>query len=395
MHTTKVLHTLLSRSAPTIHQVRLTSFVDIVESLTTGAKACVTQLGRGLQGSSYDKHKIKRVDRLVSNPHLHQECDVLYASVAESLLKGLSTVIILIDWSPLCANQKWQLLRAAIPVGGRTLTLYEQVHPQSKLNNRCVQHRFLDRLATLIPSVCDVTIIADGGFKTPFYRHIENTLGWHWVGRIRGTDYVCATAEQRWIPSKSLFEIATTKPKTLGAFQWVRTNPLSVNLVIFQQYRQPYKLKNKPKICKRNYVHTRRAQEPWLLVTSRSLNAHTAKQIVSLYRTRMQIEEGFRDTKSTQFGLGLSQYPHMNPRRRAVLCLIASCALFVLWCIGTAVKQSNLIKQFTVSSKRKRPPYSAIFLARLLLKRKRYKLSERRFNEAINQVQPYIEAILC
>jgi len=129
MHTAKVLHTLLSRSVPTIHQVRLTSFVDTVESLTTGGNACVTQLGRGLQGSSYDKHKIKRVDRLVSNPHLHQECDGLYASITESLLKGISRVIVLIDWSPLCANQQWQLLRAAIPVGGRTLTLYEQVHP--------------------------------------------------------------------------------------------------------------------------------------------------------------------------------------------------------------------------------------------------------------------------
>ena len=248
----------------------------------------------------------------------------------------------------------------------------------------------------MIPSVCDVTIIADGGFKTPFYRYIENALGWHWVGRIRGTDYVCATAkDEPWIPSKSLFEIATATPKTLGAFQWVRNNPLPVNLVIFQQYRQPYKLRRKPRICKRYYVHSRHAQEPWLLVTSRSLNACTAKQIVSLYRTRMQIEQGFRDTKSTQFGLGLSQYPHMNPRRRTVLCLIVSCALFVLWCIGTAVKQSDLIKQFAVNSKSKRAPYSTIFLALLLLKRKQYKLPERRFNDAIIQIKHYIEAILC
>ena len=86
----------------------------------------------------------------------------------------------------------------------------------------------------MIPCVCDVTMIADGGFKTPFYRYSEQTLGRHWVGRIRGTDYICAiTKDEKWIPSKSLFETATTKPKTLGAFQWVRNNPLSVNLVIF------------------------------------------------------------------------------------------------------------------------------------------------------------------
>ena len=97
MHTTKVLHTLLSRSLPTIHQARLTSFVDTVESLVTGANACITQLGRDLQGTSDDKHKIKRVDRLVSHSHVHQECDALYVSVTHSLLKDLSTVIILID----------------------------------------------------------------------------------------------------------------------------------------------------------------------------------------------------------------------------------------------------------------------------------------------------------
>ena len=44
------------------------------------------------------------------------------------------------------------LLRASLPVGGRALTLYEEVHPQKKLANRDVQHRFLQRLAQRLPA---------------------------------------------------------------------------------------------------------------------------------------------------------------------------------------------------------------------------------------------------
>ncbi len=69
------------------------------------------------------------------------------------------------------------LLRASLPVGGRALTLYEEVHPQKKLANRDVQHRFLQRLAQRLPAEAAPIIVADSGFKVPFYREVER-LGW-------------------------------------------------------------------------------------------------------------------------------------------------------------------------------------------------------------------------
>lgn len=92
------------------------------------------------------------------------------------MIQNLLTPVILIDWSPLCADQRWQLLRAAIPVGGCSLTLYEEIHPRSKLANRTIQHRFLDRLAPMIPHHSQPIIVADSGFKTPFYRYMESIL---------------------------------------------------------------------------------------------------------------------------------------------------------------------------------------------------------------------------
>jgi len=191
MHTVKVLHKLLSQSVPSIHSVRLNTFIAAVLALTNGAKASITSLGRNLDGDVYDKHKIKRMDRLLSNKYLCNECLFIYSALTQQLLKGIREPIISIDWSPLCADQSWQLLRAAIPVGGRSLTLYEEVHPQSKLGNRKTQHEFLDKLAVMLPDLCIPIIVADSGFKTPFYKYIETQLHWHWVGRIRGRDFIC------------------------------------------------------------------------------------------------------------------------------------------------------------------------------------------------------------
>lgn len=191
MHTIKVLHKLFRQSVPSIHATRLRTLMAAVQAITQGAKASVTSLGRGLAGNVYDKHKIKRMDRLLSNKHLYQEAHAVYSALTQALLKGLSEPIIAIDWSPLCADQSGQLLRAAIPVGGRSLTLYEETHPQSKLGNRKIQQRFLKQLAAMIPNTCRPIIVADSGFKTPFYRYIEDKLKWHWVGRIRGRDFLC------------------------------------------------------------------------------------------------------------------------------------------------------------------------------------------------------------
>ena len=142
MHTLSVLRNLIVQAVP-IHATRLKALMAAIQALTLGAKARVTSLGRHVTGTAFDKHKIKRMDRLLSNPHLYQERRNIYTALTQRLVKGLADPIILIDWSPLCADQSWQLLRAAIPVGGRTITLYEEVHPQSKLGNRKIQHQFL------------------------------------------------------------------------------------------------------------------------------------------------------------------------------------------------------------------------------------------------------------
>ena len=63
--------------------------------------------------------------------------------------RGCHTPSFSSDWSPLSGDQEFQVLRASLPVKGRALTLYGEVHPRSKLGGREVQHAFLDTLKAL------------------------------------------------------------------------------------------------------------------------------------------------------------------------------------------------------------------------------------------------------
>ena len=305
----------------------------------------------------------------------------------------------MIDWSPLCADQSWQLLRAAIPAGGRSLTLYEEVHPRSKLGNREIQHRFLDRLSTMIPEACFPIVVADSGFKTPFYRYIENQLKWHWVGRIRGQDFLCWHNQgNQWVGAKSLYGKATKIAQYLGQVKWTQRNPFDALIVLVRQSRKDRKsltLTGKERQSKQHKSHANREKEPWLLVASLSLHQRTPKQIVKIYHARMQIEEGFRDCKAVYYGLGLSQHRRMNQNRRSILCLLAALAIFVLWCVGTAGRKTEKARQVRVNSSSQREPYSVIFLARLLIAQTHFRLLKSAIDDAANSIKPYMELLLC
>lgn len=399
MYALPLLHKILCKPCSTIHSTRLNTCLLVVQSLTEGARASVTSLGRNLSGSAYDKHKIKRVDRLLSNEQLYQERQQIYSSLAQQLLSGMPEPVVAIDWSPLCADQSWQLLRAAIPVGGRSLTLYEEIHPRAKLGNRKVQHKFLAQLAKLIPAGCRPIVVADSGFKTPFYSYVEDNLKWHWVGRIRGRDFLSWQAEgNRWFSAKALYRQAKKIPKHLGQVRWTQSNPFTALIVLVRQSKKSRKsltLAGKERRSKQHKTHANREKEPWLLVTSLSLHQFSAKQIVKIYRTRMQIEEGFRDCKAINYGLGLSSNRGMNQYRRSILCLLVSLAIFVLWCVGIAGSTTDKARQVRVNSSSKRAPYSPISLARLLIAQKQFRLPRKSIENALLQVKPYMELVLC
>ncbi|MCE4300561.1 transposase, partial [Xanthomonas hortorum] len=100
------------------------------------------------------------------------------------LVRGAQPVIV-IDWSDLKPDKSWCLLRAAVPVGGRTLTLLDMVVPGKQQGSPGAERRFLQQLRALVPDDVRPILVTDAGFRTPWFRAVS-AMGWCWVGRLRG-----------------------------------------------------------------------------------------------------------------------------------------------------------------------------------------------------------------
>ena len=93
----------------------------MVAACVAGAGLSITSVGRRLAGPTTLKHKIKRADRLIGNPHLYRERTAIYGALCRATLARIPEPLILIDWSDLKADQSFHLLRASIAVGGHCI----------------------------------------------------------------------------------------------------------------------------------------------------------------------------------------------------------------------------------------------------------------------------------
>jgi hypothetical protein len=88
MHAQHILEGLLTEAIPTMHALRWDALLAAVASTLDGATLSVTAMGRGMSGPAYEKHRIKRADRLLSNAHLHKERVKIYTAMARRVLTG-------------------------------------------------------------------------------------------------------------------------------------------------------------------------------------------------------------------------------------------------------------------------------------------------------------------
>ncbi|MGH8522192.1 MAG: IS4 family transposase [Gammaproteobacteria bacterium] len=227
-----------------------------------------------------------------------------------------------------------------------------------------VHAQFLQALQKMLPPHCRPIIITDAGFRTPWFKQVE-ALGWDWVGRIRNRHEVQLSGETQWIPCKSLYDKATATPKALGRARLTESNPIDCQLVL-------YKGKPKGRVhlnrlgqrgrSSHSRKHEQAQREPWLLGTSLPDGFKLAEKAVKLYALRMQIEEAFRDLKSTRFGLSLELHRTYQLQRLQVLLLIATLALMVAWLMGRATEITGQHRHYQANTVRDRVVLSTIFL---------------------------------
>ena len=376
MHAQTIIAKILKDTVAPLHRGRRDALIACVNSALNGQALSVTALGRRLNTGIDEKHQIKRVDRLLSNRHLHGERVSIYASLAQQLLARCPRPVIAVDWSDLDGAKRHFLLRASLLLDGRSLTLIEAVHGLAEKDKPRSHQQLLDHLQTFMPANARPVLVTDAGFRTPWFKQVR-AMGWDYVGRVRNRHLVSDNAGQTWFDAKTLYAKASVTPKEMGAFELTRRNPLSVRLVVV---RQPKRGRSKQTLCgqRARSAHSKRQaareREPWLLVTSLSTRSARPQRVVSIYARRMQIEEAFRDLKSARYGLGFDVSCSYTTQRIAVLLLVALLALYVAWVIGTCVERCNQQRRYQANTERRRRVLSIVYLGRRALQDKRLRL---------------------
>lgn len=113
-----VLQKCLSGVIDSMHVYRVRALLGAVQSLLSCRRLILMDMARSWPGAQRVRAPLKRLDRLLSNVHLADEREALYAAMMRWLIRHPNPLI-LIDWSDLHEDCRWQLLRASIPMSGR------------------------------------------------------------------------------------------------------------------------------------------------------------------------------------------------------------------------------------------------------------------------------------
>jgi hypothetical protein len=367
MHVKKIIHKNLKEI---MHLKRLNALTSIVTGAFEAKALSVTGLGRALDLPIQERSGIRKVDRLIGNQKLYQERVVVYGVFAQQLIGNKKRPWLIVDWSPI-PNTTHQLLRAAVVCEGRALSIYEEVHEEKYLANRKVHKAFLRTLKSQLPPECCPIIVTDAGYHATWFKLVLQ-VGWDYVGRVRGLVKYQLKGEREWHKVSSLHPQSNRHGRKIGTILLSKTERLEGQLCCYKGVSKGRVSKNK--LGKRRQAtdsknHAKSAKEAWLLMTS--LDGHyLAKTVVKIYKTRMQIEEGFRDLKSSQYGFGFERAYSRQIKRIELLLLIAMLASYVAWIVGWNAERQNLHYQFQANTIKNRRVLSLFYVGCRIMKKK-------------------------
>lgn len=365
------------------HRARATALLKLVQALLSGGKLSLTQLGRHRSGPAYAKHHIKAADRLLGNPHLHGERDGIYRAIARTLLVGKKRPVIIVDWSDFELQRQFLMIKAAVPVGGRAVSVYERVYPFKRYNSPRTHREFLSALRSILPEGCKPIIVTDAGFRGPWFRAVESHE-WDWVGRIRNRIKYYREETGRWRFTDSLYKEATTKISHIGEVSLSRRHRYRFRMYLVRAY-QP-RLGRPPRRRSKQTnagLYRRLHRAPWLLATSLPHGRGSARRIKQLYAQRMQIEETFRDIKCHRWGFGLRYARCNSARRLEVLLLISALSSLVLWLVGICGRALDWARRLQANTERRKTVLSTVFIGQQLVLRRDLDLPKAALDDAL------------
>lgn len=361
------LQRVSSRCRVWVHAARMRVLLATVCAVIRGGSLAFSNMGRALPGRP--KAGIKRVDRLLSNPKLLRELPLFYSEIAARLLTGAERPVVLIDWTK--AVEGFYALSATIPWEGRSIPIYNEVHPEKKLGNRKIQLDYLKKLALVLPGDCRPILCFDAGFGSHFCDAIVRKHEWDFVSRIRGNRSIRRENDKQWIAGTSLYERTRAKVRDFGQWLVCRQGATGSYRIVGiraprAKGRKPHPRRKQPRSGAQRSAK-KCAKEPWILYSS--LLTEKDASIVFIYRMRMQIEETFRDLKNPRFGWSL-RHVHCNSAcRLQVLFLIATLAMLAVLLVGRLAEAVGRHLQYQANTIRNRRVISLFVLGTMILAR--------------------------
>lgn len=359
-----IVRRLVEAAVEEIHASRFRAVLDVVGAIVGAKHLSLTAVGRALTGATTERHGIKKVDRLLGNWRLHREVLIFYRCLAQFLLRGQRRAVVLLDWTQV-QGEFWALT-ASVPFLGRSIPILSRCHTEKNLGGRDEQSRFLEDLKRVLPPKTSAVIVADGGFRSPFFRACKE-LGFFYVIRLRNDRSVAeyglrGTVDYERPPFAKLFARATKVARCLGDWLPYASSQHAVGSRLVLGPRPPKAAKRSKY---RDDYERKRACEPLLLATNMANDA--AEAIVRIYQSRMQIEETFRDTKNARFGWGLEFSKTHSTQRFDVLLMLAALAFTAVVMIGAAAREAGHEPTFRARAGKK-PTLSVFTLGCLLLR---------------------------
>jgi hypothetical protein len=366
----KIISEHLRKECETIYSTRLDAVMDVAMALQRSNDLSLTRMGRKLAGETNLKHKIKKVDRLEGNKHLHSELNTIYeglSSYVMSLVSQVKSVPIVVDLCYVKDDGALQMLSAEIATKGRTVPLYREVFEEGSLKRRAKS--FLNNLSKCIPEGKEVVVIMDAGFFEDWFKEIE-LLKWHWICRVKQGRSLKFAERKDWIGIKDFIAEVGTATKNYKDVLLTKAHKHGCRIIttnkknIHRKRKETASLKKRRKVGSKMYLKS--AKEPWVLATNLP-EIYKGVMVVNFYKKRMQIEESFRDMKSHQFGLCGRYIRTTNVDRWGVKMLLAAIVQITFWVIGIIGHQQGMQRYFQANTVKDKKIFSNFTLGQLII----------------------------
>lgn len=281
----------------------------IAETATTASFALAAHLAaqHGIQVPS----ALRRLQRLLANPRIRLHA--LTVALARLLARGQPRLLVALDWTEWPGERT--LLVAAALVGTRAIPIRAAAFATRSMahSQNAREISFVTRLAAALTEAgAPAVLLADRGFRrVALLQHLQR-LGLPFVVRLVPNLFVHRAGAP---PGRLRAQPLT--PGTacdLGCVALRQDRAVQLRVVGIWATGQP---------------------TPWWLVTN--LFDAPLAELAALYDRRMGIEEQFRDTKGSRFGVRLRWTQYQTPAHLARLVLLVGVAVLLWTAVGAAV----------------------------------------------------------